>query len=219
MSEGELHVLIVDDHELLIVGMKSILKSSSCPYRVSSAMTRSGVFDILKNDKVDVVVMEVELEGMMSFDIIPYLKRHNEHIRIVINTVYENLWTAKKLMKSGVDGLLFKSSAANEFLEAMHCVASGNKYYCSGIDCIRNDISRRGRNAMISDREMEVLKLIAEGKVTNEIAEKLCVSVNTVDTHRRHLMDKLDVRNAAELVMVALSYRIIPMHRDCYRHL
>ena len=113
-------------------------------------------------------------------------------------------------------GILFKSVDATRIAEAIRRVLDGETYYCTYAEQVRNQMKRseEGRKKEeLTLRELDVLKHISEGKSTQEIAQELCVSPNTVDTHRRHLMEKLDARNVADLIMTAIAKGIIPIRR------
>ena len=119
------------------------------------------------------------------------------------------------LIQSAVDGILFKSIDSTKIAEAIRRVLDGGTYYCPYAEHVRAQMRRsdEGRREELTLRELDVLKRISEGKNTQEIAQELCVSTNTVDTHRRHLMDKLDARNVADLIMTAISKGIIPIRK------
>ena len=123
------------------------------------------------------------------------------------NLVYQELDT--------VLGILFKSIDSTKIAEAIRRVLDGETYYCPYAEHVRAQMKRsdEGRREELTLRELDVLKRISEGKNTQEIAQELCVSTNTVDTHRRHLMDKLDARNVADLIMTAISKGIIPIRK------
>lgn len=135
--------------------------------------------------------------------------------RIIVNTMHEEIWFIKDLIQSAVDGILFKSIDSTKIAEAIRRVLDGGTYYCPYAEHVRAQMRRsdEGRREELTLRELDVLKRISEGKNTQEIAQELCVSTNTVDTHRRHLMDKLDARNVADLIMTAISKGIIPIRK------
>ena len=117
----------------------------------------------------------------------------------------------KQLLKSDVDAILFKSLDSSAIVDAVVNVLAGNKYYC-------DEVARMNDSGILNEdnvtpRELDVLKLISEGLSNNEISTALCISVNTVDTHRRHLMEKLNAKNAADLVMTGVSMGLIPINR------
>lgn len=121
----------------------------------------------------------------------------------------------RNLIQCDVDSILFKSVDSNKIVEAIRCVLDGGTYYCTYAEQVRNQMRRsdEGRREELTQRELDVLKCISEGKNTQEIAQDLCVSTNTVDTHRRHLLDKLDAKNVADLIMTAISRGIIPIRK------
>ena len=153
---------------------------------------------------------------MSGLDIIQRIREKNPKARIIANTMHEEIWFIKNMIQCNIDGILFKSVDATRIAEAIRRVLDGETYYCTYAVQVRNQMKRseEGRKKEeLTLRELDVLKHISEGKSTQEIAQELCVSPNTVDTHRRHLMEKLDARNVADLIMTAIAKGIIPIRR------
>ena len=160
-------------------------------------------------------VLDMELPDISGMDIIVRIREKDPRARIIVNTMHEEIWFIKDLIQSAVDGILFKSIDSTKIAEAIRRVLDGGSYYCPYAEHVRAQMRRsdEGRREELTLRELDVLKRISEGKNTQEIAQELCVSTNTVDTHRRHLMDKLDARNVADLIMTAISKGIIPIRK------
>ena len=146
---------------------------------------------------------------------LPPFVRKTPGARIIINTMHEEIWFIKNLIQCDVDGILFKSVDSARISEAIRRVLEGGTYYCPYAERVRAQMkhSDEHKREELTLRELDVLKRISEGKSTQEIAQELCLSTNTVDTHRRHLLEKLDARNVADLVMTAISRGIIPIRK------
>lgn len=157
----------------------------------------------------------MELPDVCGLDLINTIRSRNAHARILVNTMHEEIWYVKNLLQCEVDGILFKSTDSGKITEAIRRVLAGGVYYCPYADHIRAQMKRTEEKKPedLTLRELDVLKRISEGKNTQEIARELCVSTNTVDTHRRHLLDKLGARNVADLIMTAISKGIIPIRK------
>lgn len=131
----------------------------------------------------------------------------------MVNTMHEEIWFVRSLLQCNLDAILFKSIDSRQVVDAVHAVLQGKKYFCPYVERVRLQLKSQEKNRKneLTLRELDVLKLLSEGKSTQEIAQELCVSANTVDTHRRHLMEKLDARNVVDLVVIAISRGIIPI--------
>lgn len=209
------HILIVDDHDLVLKGLKHVIESSfPSAGQVSTAVSGNMALTLAGLQNFDLVILDIELQDMSGFDLIPLLREKCRDVKIIVNTMHDDVWFVKRLLKSDVEGILFKSLDSSQMVDAIMCVLKGERYYCRYAREIKSLIRRSDENTdCVTSRELDVLKLISEGKVTSEIARELCVSSNTVDTHRRHLMEKLNVRNAAELVMTAISKGLISVRK------
>lgn len=216
MKEKDICILLVDDHDLVLQGLKRIVECSLPEIKnVCTASSGKEALLLLASRRFDLFVLDMELPDMSGFDIIAHLREKDAQARIIVNTMHEEIWFIKNLIECGVNSILFKSIDSTKMAEAIRRVLDGDTYYCPYAEHIRIQMKRsddKPREALTS-RELDVLKCISEGKNTQEIAHELCVSGNTVDTHRRHLMEKLDARNVADLIMMAISKGIIPIRK------
>ena len=203
MREKDIRILLVDDHDLVLQGLKRIVECSLPEIKVvCTASTGQEALLLIASQSFDLFLLDMELPDMSGLDIITH-------------TMHEEIWFIKNMMQCDIDGILFKSVDATKITEAIRRVLDGETYYCTYAEHVRNQMKRseEGRKEELTLRELDVLKHISEGKSTQEIAQELCVSTNTVDTHRRHLMEKLGARNAADLIMTAVSKGIIPIRK------
>lgn len=211
MEEIDAHILVVDDHSLVLKALKDILKADFPNAVISDANSGTVALELLAKTHFDVVILDIGLPDVSGLDMISQIKSLCPGMRIIVNTMHEELWFVKQLLKSDVDAILFKSLDSSAIVDAVVNVLAGNKYYC-------DEVARMNDSGILNEdnvtpRELDVLKLISEGLSNNEISTALCISVNTVDTHRRHLMEKLNAKNAADLVMTGVSMGLIPINR------
>lgn len=211
MEEIDAHILVVDDHSLVLKALKDILKADFPNAVISDANSGTAALELLAKTHFDVVILDIGLPDVSGLDMISQIKSLCPGMRIIVNTMHEELWFVKQLLKSDVDAILFKSLDSSAIVDAVANVLAGNKYYC-------DEVARMNDSGILTEdnvtpRELDVLKLISEGLSNNEISTALCISVNTVDTHRRHLMEKLNAKNAADLVMTGVSMGLIPINR------
>lgn len=216
MKERDIRILLVDDHDLVLQGLKRIVECSLPEIKnVCTASSGQEALLLIASQRFNLFVLDMELPDISGMDIIVRIREKDPQARIIVNTMHEEIWFIKNLMQCSVDGILFKSIDSTKIAEAIRRVLDGETYYCPYAEHVRAQMKRsdEGRREELTLRELDVLKRISEGKNTQEIAQELCVSTNTVDTHRRHLMDKLDARNVADLIMTAISKGIIPIRK------
>lgn len=216
MKEREIRILLVDDHDLVLQGLKRIVECSLPEIKnVCTASSGQEALLLIASQRFNLFVLDMELRDISGMDIIVRIREKDPQARIIVNTMHEEIWFIKNLIQCSVDGILFKSIDSTKIAEAIRRVLDGETYYCPYAEHVRAQMKRsdEGRREELTLRELDVLKRISEGKNTQEIAQELCVSTNTVDTHRRHLMDKLDARNVADLIMTAISKGIIPIRK------
>lgn len=209
-------VLLVDDHDLVLQGLKSIIESSLPEInRIFTASDGNQALHLAEKCKFDLYVLDMELPDMSGMDLIDGICRRYPDARIIVNTVHEEIWFIKELIIRRVSGILFKSVDSSMLVEAVRKVLGGENFYCPFAEKIAISLRRSsdGHKDELTLRELDVLNGISEGKSTAEIADELCVSVNTIDTHRRHLMEKLGARNVADLIMTALSKGLIALRK------
>ena len=216
MKEREIRILLVDDHDLVLQGLKRIVECSLPEIKnVCTASSGQEALLLIASQRFNLFVLDMELPDISGMDIIVRIREKDPQARIIVNTMHEEIWFIKNLIQCSVDGILFKSIDSTKIAEAIRRVLDGETYYCPYAEHVRAQMKRsdEGRREELTLRELDVLKRISEGKNTQEMAQELCVSTNTVDTHRRHLMDKLDARNVADLIMTAISKGIIPIRK------
>lgn len=216
MKEKDIRILLVDDHDLVLQGLKRIVECSLPEIKtVCTASSGQEALLLCASQRFNLFLLDMELPDMSGLDIISRIREKDPQARIIVNTVHEEIWFIKNLIQHDIAGILFKSIDSSKIVEAIRRVLDGETYYCPYAEHVRAQMRRseEGRKENLTLRELDVLKHISEGKNTQEIAQELCVSTNTVDTHRRHLMEKLDARNVADLIMTAIAKGIIPIRK------
>ena len=206
-------VLLVDDHALILQGIKFIVDGMSGVGEVCTASSAAEAIALIKEKSFCVCLLDIELPDLSGFELLEIIRERCPGSRIIVNTMHEETWIVKKLLRMGVDGVILKSADTNEIRNALESVLRGEKYFCEDFNKIRKrlrfSINAPDYRSLLTNREIDVLKAIASGMQTKEIAERLHVSVNTVETHRKSLFMKFEVRNAVELVLKAINNGII----------
>lgn len=192
-------ILLVDDHDLVLKGMTAVLREHFREAELLPAADGRQAVEVAVNYDIDLAILDLELPDMSGFDLIERLRGISPGIKIVVNTVHEEIWAMNRLRQCAVDGTVFKSVDSSALVQTVRNVLEGLPSSCQA-----------GSGPGVSSKELEVLRLIADGLDSQSIATRLFISINTVESHRSHLMRKLRASNAADMVMKAVSLGLIP---------
>ncbi len=213
----EIRLLIVDDHQIIIDGLKSLLEDEADFRLMGEANNGREAIDVLKLLDVDIVLMDIDMPVMNGIEATKQILKDFQNVKVVILSMHKEGGLIKNLIAIGAHGFLLKNSDQTELIGAIRKVASGDRYFSP--DVTMSLLSKTSMNAssfkgidillQLTERETEILKLIAEGYSNKEIGEKLFISHRTVDTHRTNLMKKLDVTNIAGLIKFAIQNGIV----------
>lgn len=214
-------VFLADDHAILRDGLKAILSADSkIEFLGEEGDGREALFRV-KEIKPDILVTDISMPSLNGIELSRELKRSNPEIKILILSQYDNDEYINELLSIGIDGYILKTNAKSELLQAINQIINGNSYLSPSITSrLMKTFSSSGKGSMheikscydlLSPREREIIKLIAEGKSNKEMADVLCISIETVKTHRSNLMKKLGLKNIAEVVKYALKEKLIDL--------
>ncbi len=210
MNKGTLY--LVDDHQLVIDGIISMLEGNGQWEVIGYANTGEEALKKIPILLPDIVLMDLEMPRMNGLQCTEKLLTKHPHLKIVILTFHHEKALVQKMVKMGIAGYIMKNAPRQEFLTGLQLVQRGNKFYSSQLTESVLEVSPlpvKEPNvkllALLSQREREVLQLIAEGKSSKEIGQRLHLSPGTVETHRKNLLKKLNVRNSAELISLAIT--------------
>lgn len=201
-------VFIVDDHYMVIEGIRSLLQHEPKVEWAGHAMNAASCLAFLKQNEVDVILMDINLPDKSGIDLCAEVKKDYPYVFILGLSTFNQQSFIQKMIENGASGYLLKNATQEEILEGIGTVMKG-RLYLSG------EAAHTLRNApelpvpVLTRREKEVLELIAEGMTNNEIAQKLFISVTTVDTHRKNLLAKFEAKNVAALIRVAAQNKLI----------
>ena len=171
----------------------------------------------ISSQPFDLYILDVELPDASGFELIDRIREKHPEARIIINTMHDEMWNISRLLQMKVSSVILKSSNIQEVKQAILTVLSGKQYFCDHFESLCRKLKNTDTgifpNDVLTTREMDVLQAIADGLNTNEIAELLHLSDNTIESHRKRLMLKLNARNAVDLVMKAISKGIISLKK------
>ena len=212
MTNPKAKILLVDDHTLILQGIKHVVSQMPEIDIVYTASSGSEAMRLANLQPFDLYLLDIELPDTNGFDLIQKILQKYPDARILINTMHEEIWTLKRLMKAPIRGAILKSADINELVTAIQTILEGETYVCKRFKEILNRIhAEEPIKEQLPLRERDVLQAIARGLNTREIAELFHVSNNTIESHRKSLMAKLEAKNAVDLVLKAIHLGIISL--------
>ena len=218
-------ILLIDDHDLVLKGLHTVLGHAFPDACFLTARNGREAIEAAHGTHVDLAVLDLELPDIPGFRLIELLRGEAPSIRIVVNTVHEEIWTLRQLEQSGVDGVVFKSVNSSQLVQTVRRVLEASEQKHHGQQQPQTAPGQRQPtqtasgsktgtgHSPLSPKELEVLQLVADGKDSREIATSLYITENTVESHRSHIMRKLGATNAADMVMKAITLGLIPPAR------
>ena len=206
-------ILIADDHAIVREGLKRIVAETADMAVADEAISGHEVLEKVRNNEYDVVILDISMPGRGGVDILKQLKGQKPHLPILILSMHPEEQYAVRVLKAGAAGYLTKESAPDELITAIKRVSRGRKYVSPSLaEKLAFDLERdteRPYHETLSDREYQVLCMIASGKRVQEIAEELCLSVKTVSTYRSRILEKMKMKNNAELMRYAIKHGLV----------
>ena len=215
----KIKVHIADDHKILIEGIEAILNNDKEIEVVGHSLTGLQVLEWFKNNTADVLVLDINMPELDGIEVLKKFSKNKKHQKIIMLSSYDDAKMVKELTTYGVDGFISKASAGEHILKAIKSVQEGVSYFSDDIkeglfnlftgQNVDGSKPMQKAESSLTERELEVLKLVAQEYSTPEIANELLLSTNTVETYRKSLLKKLKVKNAVGLAMYAVKHKII----------
>lgn len=213
-------VMLVDDHHVVRDGIKSLVNNMDQFSVIGEAGDEIEMRTKIGLEIPDIIIMDISLPGKSGIDITRELKKEYPQIRILILSMYTNEDFIFNAVKAGARGYLPKNTSKKELNNALVEISKGGEYFSEPISNIilksyikqaqgGNDDNEEEKPESLSSRETEVLKLFAEGKSNREIADNLCISIRTVESHKNHIMQKLHLKSTVDLIKFAIRKKIV----------
>lgn len=204
-----IRVLIVDDHAIVRQGLRRILEEARGVEVCAEAADGVEALKKLRTAHVDVVLLDISMPEKNGFDTLKQIMDRNPKAKVVILSMYPEDQYAVRLMKAGASGYVTKDAAPEQLVEAIRKVVANQKHISPNLaELLLNECgvnSGKPTHELLSDREYQVLRLLGSGKKVSEIAETLSLSVKTVSTYRAHILEKMKLRNNAELTFYVVE--------------
>lgn len=208
-----MNILIADDHAIVRKGLMQLLLEEFPLASISEVTNSNEVLDLVSTKKWDAILMDISMPGRNGIETLKQIRSNGVKTPILILSAHPEDQYAVRVLKAGASGFLNKESATEELRIAVQKILSGKKYISAAVAEklaeLPNQAGEKTAHEFLSDREMQVLQLIASGKTVSEIAEEIVLSVNTISTYRARILEKLMLNNNAELTRYALDNGLV----------
>jgi two-component system invasion response regulator UvrY len=206
-------ILVADDHAIVREGLKQIISETPDMVVAAEASSTQEVLNKVWEDNYDVVLLDISMPGRGGLDVLKELKDEKPKLPVLILSIYPEEQYAMRALKAGASGYLTKESAPDELIAAIKKISQGRKYVSASLAeklAFEMEIgTEKPPHEMLSDREYQVMCMIAEGKTIKEIAGELSLSVKTISTYRSRILEKMRMKNNAELTHYAIKNHLV----------
>lgn len=209
--------MVVDDHGMFIDGLKSLLAKNNKVIVVDEASSGEDALEKLQHTDIDLLITDINMPGMSGTELTQQVKETYPDIKVLVVTMYNDTEIINEILISEAEGYILKNTGKQELYAAIDKVVAGGTYYSNEVlDIILSNIRFEDKKPedtqkvqQLTSREMEILKLICEEYSTIEIAEKLFISPRTVETHRKHILQKTEVKTIVGLIKFAIYNKLV----------
>jgi DNA-binding NarL/FixJ family response regulator len=215
----KIRIHLADDHQILIDGIRTLLHTVPNFEVVGFSLNGGNIFNEVTLNKADILVLDINMPEKDGIEVIKEFAKKGFPCKIIVLSSYDDLRIIKEVMKLGSSGYLTKKCAGENIVEAIQAVSRGEEYFCKSVrekifstvtkDNIKLLKNESAVNSILTDRELEIITLISLEYSGKEISDQLFISVNTVETHRKNIMKKLDAKNSISLVKYAIKHKLI----------
>ncbi len=216
MNPHATRVILADDHTLVRAGIRRIVESQPGFVVVAEAKDGDEAVEAIRNVLADILILDLKMERRDGIEVLRIAKGERPDLKVVVLTMHAGREYIARTLEEGADGYLLKDSAVQDLTAALTTVASGGRYFSPAVQTLMVQMLHGGRPesqdlSSLTDREREVLIMLARGLSTKEIASALGIGTRTVETHRANLMRKLGVRSVALLTQMAIREGIVEL--------
>ena len=209
---GKIKVIIVDDHPVVCQGLAQIVSQDENLHVCAEAEDAKTAFKAIKKHRPDIAIIDISLKDISGLELIKWVKGLDFKVAMLVISVHDESIYAERALKAGADGYLMKQESPDKIIQAIRQILKGEIYISDSIAkrLIRHLLKGHGEKATpidsLSDRELEVLQLLGRGFKPKQIADKLCLSIKTIETYQSNIKEKLFLNNAFELAQYAVQW-------------
>lgn len=214
-------ILLVDDHHLVRTGIANLLAGEPDLEIIGEASNAGEMIDLLKQQEPDLAVLDIALPDMSGIELARQMAKEFPKVKVVFLSMYTSEEFVFNAINSGAKGYLPKNTSRSELLEAIRTVAKGEEYFAESIsNTILKSYIKKAKSgnleqlrdeSLLSKRELEVLRLFAQGLTNQEIADKLFISIRTVESHKNHIMQRLELKTTVDLIKFAIRNNLVTL--------
>jgi DNA-binding NarL/FixJ family response regulator len=215
----KIRIFLVDDHQLVRDGIKALLISAEDLLILGEASTGRECFEKIALEAPDILILDISLPDTNGIEITKRISAEYPDTRVLILSMYTNEDFIFNSIKAGARGYLPKNTSREELLSAIHAIYEGEEFFAGSISRImlksyvrkakEDDLAPQRGPIPLTSREIEILKLFAEGFINKEISDQLDISIRTVETHKNHIMKKLELKSTVELIKFAIRHKLV----------
>ena len=207
-------ILIVDDHAIVRRGLQQIVLDEYEDIVFGEATNGQEALDALSEQDWDVIVLDISMPGRSGLDVLKEIRKQRPSVPVLVLSVHPEDQFAVRVLRAGASGYMTKETAPEELVNAINRIVQGGRYVSSTLaEILARDLSRDLRGGVphqqLSDREFQVLRMMAGGKTITEVARELSLSVKTVSTYRARVLEKLKLKNSAEAIRYAVDHQLV----------
>ena len=209
----KIKILIADDHPIVRAGFKQVISDMPDMLVADEAGNGQEVLQLIGKKDYDLVLLDISMPGRSGLEILKDLKSEKPKLPVLILSIYPEEQYAIRALRAGASGYMTKASAPNELILAIRKISEGGKYISASLAeklayYLDGDAAKPPHETL-SDREYQVMLMIASGKTVTEIANELCLSVKTISTYRTHILEKMKMKNNAEITLYAVQNKLV----------
>ncbi len=208
-----IRILIADDHPIVLRGLKQILSEEKDIAAIGEAHNSQQVLELVKKEDWDMAVLDITMPGRGGMEILKELKKERPKLPVLVLSMHPEEQYGVRALKAGAAGYMTKENAPENLINAIRRILSGGKYISPALaDILASDLQKESpdpRHKSLSDREYQVMIMIASGKSLGEIAKELSLSVKTISTYRARILEKMGVKNNSQLIYYAIQNRLL----------
>jgi DNA-binding NarL/FixJ family response regulator len=213
MPMKKIKILIADDHPIVRAGFKQVISDMPDMLVADEAGNGQEVLNLIRKKDYDLVLLDISMPGRSGLEILKDLKSEKPKLPVLILSIYPEEQYAIRALRAGASGYMTKASAPNELILAIRKISEGGKYISASLAeklayYLDGDAAKPPHETL-SDREYQVMLMIASGKTVTEIANELCLSVKTISTYRTHILEKMKMKNNAEITLYAVQNKLV----------